>query len=113
MTVSLEYLAGFFDGEGTFYIGKQTKNGKVYPHATVMLSQSGWEGYLLLEQIQQQYGGNIYQHLKVGDHKATKDAYKIYWNKDEAILLCEQLIPFLILKKQAAQTVFSYLTRNT
>jgi hypothetical protein len=110
--VSEQYLAGFFDGEGTFYIGKQFKNGKEYPKATVMLSQSGYEGMLLLEEIQKQYGGSLYQHLKAGEHKATKDAYKLWWPKDEAIELCQKLIPHLKLKQQAAQTVLAYLTRN-
>ena len=110
--MSPEYLAGFFDGEGTFYIGKQYKNGKIYPKAQVMLSQSGFEGFLLLEEIQKKFNGTIYQHLKAGEHKATKPAYKLYWNKEEAIKLCEILIPYLKLKKQAAEDVLAYLTRN-
>lgn len=110
--MSPEYLAGFFDGEGTFYIGKQIKNGKEYPHATIMLSQSGEEGLKLLESIQKEYGGNIYQHLKPGQHKATKAAYKLYWNRVEGIKLIIKLEPFLILKKRAAQEVALYLTRK-
>lgn len=110
--ISNEYIAGFFDGEGTFYIGKQIKNGKEYPHATIMLSQSGEEGLELLKQIQHELGGNIYQHLKVGEHKATKNAYKLYWNKEEGKYLCQSLIPHLILKRNAAEEVLKYLTRN-
>lgn len=110
--ISLEYLAGFFDGEGTFYLGKQFKKGKEYPHATVMLSQSGDDGLKLLESVQLQYGGSIYQHLKPGQYKATKAAYKLYWNKDEAIRLILNLQDYLILKRTAAQEVLKYLTRN-
>jgi hypothetical protein len=105
------YLAGFFDGEGTFYIGWQKKNGKQYPKAQVMLSQSGEDGYNLLNRIQQEHGGTIYHHLKAGEYKATKDAFKIYWNKEEAIVLIERLLPFLILKQEAAKQVLQYLTR--
>ncbi len=112
MQINVEYLAGFFDGEGTFYIGKQYKNGKEYPHATVMLSQSGEDGYNLLCWIQSQYGGSVYQHLKAGQHKATKAAYKLYWNKEDAIVLINKLLPYLILKKAAAYDVLQYLTRN-
>ena len=110
--ISPQYLAGFFDGEGTFYIGKQYKNGKQYPHATVMLSQSGEEGLRLLEQIQLSYGGNIYQHLKPGQHKATKSAYKLYWNKEEAITLINNICDYLILKQTVALEVLTYLTRK-
>lgn len=110
--MSPEYLAGFFDGEGTFYIGKQHKNGKEYPHATVMLSQSGEDGLRLLEQIQLKYGGNIYQHLKPGQHKAKKAAYKLYWNREEAIELINTIADYLIIKQQVALNVLTYLTRK-
>lgn len=110
--MSPEYLAGFFDGEGTFYIGKQLKNSKVYPKAQVMVSQSGDNGLKLLKEIQSNYGGNIYQHLKPGQHKATKAAYKLYWNKKEAISLIEKLKPFLKLKLEEANLVYNYLTRE-
>lgn len=112
--INLEYLAGFFDGEGTFWLGTQIKpsNGISYGKAVVMLSQSGDNGLALLEKIQSSYGGKIYQHLKVGDYKATKPAYKLYWNKGEAIKLIQMLLPYLILKKDAAQQVLNYLTRN-
>lgn len=111
-TIDVKYLAGFFDGEGTFYIGKQYKKGIEYPHASIMLSQSGEDGLRLLECIQRDYGGKIYEHLKAGEHKATKSAYKLYWNKLEGILLCEKLIPHLILKQRSAQDVLFYLTRD-
>lgn len=77
-----------------------------------MLSQSGEAGLKLLVIIQKQYGGKIYEHLKPGQHKATKFAYKLYWNKVEGIKLCTQLIPYLILKQDSAKEVLEYLTRN-
>lgn len=112
MPISPEYLAGFFDGEGTFYIGKQMKNGKEYPHASIMLSQSGNLGHNLLIDIQTQYGGNIYEHLKPGQHKATKSAYKLYWNKKEGIELIKQVLPHLRIKYTEAEEVLLYLTRK-
>lgn len=116
MQVSPEYLAGFWDGEGCFYIGwqkaKHKDNKKLYPKAQVLLSQSGEDGLSLLEAIQQQYGGTIYTHLRPGEHRAKKTAYKIWWNKEEAIKLIQILLPHLILKKQQAEEVLQYLTRE-
>ena len=112
MKITPQYLAGFFDGEGTFYIGKQIKNGKEYPHATIMLSQSGEEGLELLKHIQTGYGGNIYQHLKPGEHKATKAAYKLYWNKVEGIKLINLISDHLILNQSVALEVLAYLQRK-
>ncbi len=115
--MNVQYLAGFFDGEGTFAINyqkaKHPENNKKYPHATVMLSQSGEDGHRLLQEIQKVFGGRIYLHLRPGQHKATKTAYKLYWNKSESVPLCEALIPHLILKKQAAENMLAYLTRET
>lgn len=114
--LSPQYLAGFFDGEGTFYLGyqkaKHPNNKKLYPKAQVILSQSGDSGLALLETIKEQYGGSIYLHLRPGQHKAKKTAYKIWWNKDEAILLINQLLPHLVLKKTEAEEVLKYLTRE-
>lgn len=107
-----EYLAGFFDGEGTFYIGKQKKNGFEYPHATIMLSQSGEKGLQLLSAIQEIYGGAVYIHLKPGEHKATKYAYKLYWNKEEGVELIKKLLPYLNIKHDSAKEVLEYLTRK-
>ena len=100
------------DGEGCFKVINQARNGKFYGHGTIMLSQSGEDGHDLLKQIQKQYGGKIYLHLKVGQHKATKPAYKLYWNKQEGIELLQLLLDKLILKKQDAQLVLDYLTRD-
>jgi hypothetical protein len=116
MQISPEYLAGFWDGEGCFYMGlqkaKHPDNPKLYPKAQVLLSQSGDDGLKLLEAIQAQYGGSIYTHLKPGQHRAKKTAYKIWWNKGEAIQLIHILLPYLILKKTEAETVLQYLTRE-
>lgn len=111
--LSPEYLAGFFDGEGTFHIGKQlSKNGVWYPNCKIMLSQSGDNGLALLTEIQSHFGGRIYQHLSAGQHKATKAAYKLYWRKQEAIEFIPKLLPFLRLKKAEAEEVLKYLTRD-
>jgi len=109
-----EYVAGFFDGEGCFKITKQYHpNGKIYGHHSIMLSQSGDDGLLLLKEIQKEYGGQLYQHLKIGQHKATKNAYKLYWNRDEGRIFIERIIDKLILKKDDAQLVLNYLNRNS
>ncbi len=114
MKIGIEYLAGFWDGEGCFYLGLQKgkTNDKLYPKAQVILSQSGSDGLKILEAIKEQYGGSIYHHLRVGQHKAKKDAYKIWWNKEEASKLIEQLLPHLILKRNEAVEVLQYLKRN-
>jgi hypothetical protein len=110
----IEWVAGFFDGEGCAKIGKQAKakSGVVYPRASLMLSQSGEDGLVILEQIQKQFGGKIYHHLKVGEHKATKNAYKLYWNSEDGLAFLSQIIPYLRLKQHDARLVKEYYERN-
>lgn len=110
--IDIQYLAGFFDGEGCFYLGTQQKNGKSYPKAQILLSQSGEDGKRLLEAIQRQYGGSLYLHLKAGQHRATKDAWKLWWNAEEGVDLICQLLPHLILKQESAQKVLTYIMRK-
>lgn len=111
--INENYLAGFFDGEGTCMVQYQKKKGtdKTYPHATVLLSQSGADGLRLLEEIQKDYGGRIYLHVSAGQHKAKKNAYKLYWNKDEATTMLQRILPYLKLKQLEAQDTLMYLTR--
>jgi len=109
----IAYIAGFFDGEGCFYLGTQKgRNGKDYPKAQILLSQSGPEGLEILNKIQETVGGNLYTHLVAGQYKATKTAYKLWWNADEGKLLIKTLLPYLIIKKKEAQAVLEYLERN-
>lgn len=110
--LSLEWIAGFFDGEGCFHLGKQTKNGKEHPKFTVIIGQSGDNGKRVLEQIQKQLGGNLYLHLSPGQHKAKKEAYKLYWNAKEALVLIDAILPYLVLKKEEAQKVKQYIERK-
>lgn len=110
--IDIRYLAGFFDGEGCFYIGTQKKKDKTYPKAQILLGQSGEDGLVLLQDIQKEYGGNLYLHLKPGQSGATKNAYKLWWNKLEGIILITKLLPHLKLKQQEARNVLNYLTRK-
>lgn len=116
MKIDPQYLAGFFDGEGTFKVylqkAKHVDNHNMYPRHVVMLSQSGDQGLVLLEQIQIEYGGRVYEHLKAGQHRATKSAYKLYWRKEEAILMIKQILPYLRLKQEEAQIALDHLQRN-
>ena len=110
-TLTNDYIAGFFDGEGSATLAPLRKNGKVYTRFEVVLAQSGENGLVLLERIQKQHGGKIYKN-KDTQGRQTKTAYKLYWNKEEAITFLVTMLPHLQLKKQAAQDVLDYLRRK-
>jgi hypothetical protein len=64
-TVSLEYLAGFFDGEGSvgIYADGKHLNGEPKYKLQVTVSQSGHERPLILELFHDRFGGSITRQL--------------------------------------------------
>lgn len=110
--ISEEWIAGFFDGEGCCKVGIQSKKGKTYKHFSILLGQSGEDGKALLEEIQKEYGGNLYHHLKAGQHKATKNAYKLYWNREEGISFLKRIQDKVIMKKKDVDNVLEYMERD-
>lgn len=108
--VSDEWLAGFFDGEGTIQLASYpSRNGKLYTTLKVLLAQSGEEGKALLEEVVEQYGGRVYEHLKAGQHKATKSAYKWYICATNAAAFLRRIEPYLKLKKEKAQDAIRFV----
>lgn len=107
-----EWFAGFFDGEGCAKLTKQRKNGKIYGHFSIILSQSGEDGLRLLKKIQRIYGGSIYKHLAKGQYKATKPAYKLYWGKKEGKDLLIRIKNKLFIKRKDAEIVLKYINRH-
>lgn len=112
MKIHEGWLAGFVDGEGCFKVTEQYKNGRIYGHHSIMLSQSGDHGREVLQAIQAEYGGQLYLHLRAGEHKATKDAWKLYWRRDEGAIFIRRILDKLILKRQDAETVLAYIERE-
>lgn len=88
--LSLEYVAGFFDGEGCISVHRG--NG-IYLFCSI--SQNSKE---VLEEIQQVIGGKIYEAL----NRYNRTTYKIHWNGLAATAMLLEILPFLIVKKAQA-----------
>lgn len=109
---NLDWVAGFFDGEGCIYYHpdtvKSTIKGKQYsyPAVQVILAQSGDEGKLLLELFQAQYGfGKITS--KHGSSLTKKTPYMTRLSGKKALLFLQKLEPYLLLKQDKARMVLS------
>ncbi len=101
--ISLDYLAGFIDGEGCFNATR-----RVYTiQFRIMLISTNHD---VIKRINQQFGGRIYLH------KVQKDNYVepliIEWIGKEAVDLAIQLKDRLIVKRKQAE-VFSYINIST
>lgn len=97
MVITKQYIAGFFDGEGS--IGVYSRKQRGY-HLRTQLTQKkskdieGVMSYLLV-----QYGGNL------SEQKTLSNGVKYNWqlNSDKAVSFLESIVSFLILKKKQAQ----------
>ena len=88
--ISLEWLAGYVDGEGCFqYYGKSQ------PHLRINSTN-----YDLMCRIRDAYGGKIYDHEKSKGNQRQTWTWLI--SKQEAIDLTVLLIPFLKEKQTQA-----------
>jgi intein/homing endonuclease len=98
--ISLEWLAGFFDGEG--YIGIAAQ-GKRHFQLTVEITQTNLP---VIEEIQKQFGGYVYtKRIKTLN---TNTCWIVRFGAKEGLLLLEKLLPYLKIKKTQAEYVLSH-----
>lgn len=100
--ITREYIAGFFDGEGS--IGIYHKNNKQF-HLRIQLTQNkdivSTELFRVFTDV---FGGNL------SEQKTLSGGVKYNWqlNSDKAVKFLEEIEPFLVLKKTQAQIAIAW-----
>lgn len=89
MTRTMEYYAGFFDGEGCITI--ERKNLRIVVGGTYRP---------ILEDMKADIGGNI--HVLIHDHPRYKDAWTWHCYNDTAEKFLESCLPYFSVKKAEA-----------
>jgi hypothetical protein len=108
MVMSWQYIAGFFDGEGSMGINVGGRRLGVY------IAQSGPLGLLLLGRIrsfldEQGVKSSVYETGKAGKHRRTMPSYRIgMCGFDSALRFITCVFPYLYIKKSYAQDVIRY-----
>jgi len=102
--ITLDYLAGFIDGEGSFsiYKAKKRKVEKIAIQFTVQIANTNLE---ILKMIQNQYGGKIY--LLKRKNKSWKPIWKLMWTGEKAISISILIKDKLIVRKKQAELMAS------
>ena len=99
--VELSYIAGLFDGEGSFSIQVQIREYKdkesvrFNPRMTISLKDGG---EAILPRLVEVFGGQIYEYYERGK--------MLRWNlsrREKLIKTTEQLLPHLKIKKEIAK----------
>lgn len=100
--ISLEYIAGFFDGEGSVGV---YKNGRGTFHLRTQITQNVTRcSRPLFEALQVQFGGNLSDHQSL-----TKNRY-FNWqlNGTGAAKFLKEILPHLRLKTEQAQVAIAW-----
>ena len=106
MSISPQYLAGFFDGEGSMRLQRGfSKRAPLSIRAEVKITNTN---RLLLEAIQAEYGGKIRTK-----HNPSRPCYILYWSNMKDIKhLVSLLKPYLVLKRQLASLMLEFLDKR-
>lgn len=95
---TLEYIAGFFDGEGCIgiYYRKKTKDRF---HLRTQLTQNKNKNIeILMNELIKRFGGNLSEQITL----SGKIKYNWQLNSDLAVKFLKDIYPYLILKKEQA-----------
>ena len=109
MTVSVEYLAGIIDGEGSIMLVR-TGNAQfegLYTSWTIKM-QIANTNLELLNVLQANFGGVIKRTTKGG--KNWKQGYRLEWFGSNAADLCLRVFEHLIVKKEQASIAMKAMT---
>ena len=98
--MDIQYIAGFFDGEGCICLSDSKYEGYHSYHLKTTIAQNNKE---ILVEIQKIFGGKVY-------HSRAKAYFLAIQKKTEVKIFLESILPFLILKKKQAEIALIYLS---
>ena len=98
MKITLQYIAGFFDGEGCIGIYSKAYRKGTFHLSTQLTQNKTKESKLLMNFLAKKFGGNISEQITL-----SKDIkYNWQLGSDNAVNFLEAILPYLILKKSQA-----------
>lgn len=102
--VSVEYLAGFTDGEGYLALGRIPRENKSYeyPVRMVVYNTNGE----LLEEIKQTWGGTLSYSPR--REEGWRPQYALIWTNEAAARLIAKIAPYLRIKSRQAAALMRF-----
>src|SRR3990167_6754845 len=95
---TIQYVAGFFDGEGSINIyqaKKGIKKDRIGYHLSVAVHNTDEE---IIQMFKKKFGGYI--HIRPREVQKWKTGYDWKLSANQALNFLENIYPFLILKKE-------------
>lgn len=113
---NLQWLAGFFDGEGSVGIyARNTDRSKLFKYyvLVVSLAQSGPKGQKVLQYCQEKYGGTVYQQKTNKTQTISKIMWKWNISADKAVLFLKDILPYTFIKSQQIKLSLDFQNLNS
>ena len=105
--MDIQYLAGFFDGEGSVSIGhSQHKSGSQTFQVRVQIGNTNLK---VLKEFRRRFGGGIVTLKKYKAHHTQ--AYMWYIASTKAIGFLKKILPHLVIKKSQAEFAVLFQTK--
>jgi len=109
MSKSLEYLAGLFDGEGSFSIQvalRSYKQNRPSIYLNPCMSMTLYYGADVLQFLQERFGGRVYPYAKRSEHGGIWHLGRVA----NLTLAAQALLPHLVIKKSIAERFLEALS---
>ena len=103
MQITLEYLAGFIDGEGSIIIRKHQNKNKLSHSLILSIGNTNLDILLL---IQKYYGGRICKQKKYSENHTQ--SFMIRWHGTDAQNILNQIKDYLLIKKGQAEIALAF-----
>ena len=101
--VSVEYLAGFIDGEGYLALGRIPRGGSTEYPVRMVVYNTNLE---VIEAIRSVWGGTV--SCSKSRKPGWKDQYALIWTNAAAARLLQRLLPHLIIKENHAIALLEF-----
>jgi hypothetical protein len=108
--VDWSYLAGLFDGEGTFSIWRhkgKSSNGNPYDSTAIRIEISNTK-IELMKWLVEHFGGQYYVTVRKNDNHNDEYGWRPKGRKNSEMLLLG-ILPYLVIKKEQAKTALEYI----
>jgi len=102
--ITLQYIAGFFDGEGSIGIYHHGKIKQGFHLRTQLTNNQNKNTEKLMSYLVDKFGGNLSEQVTL----SGKTRYNWQLNSDKAIFFLRKIEPYLILKKDQAIIVINW-----
>lgn len=103
MRLSIEYIAGLFDGEGHVSITETKKASGINPKLCVKLVNTHLP---VLKMVKDLYGGNIYTTKKAKEHYLQ--CYCLGLTVEQSKVFLADIIPHLVIKRVQAEAALRF-----